>query len=260
MKDKRYALLDTDFISKAHLSQKNGDEHLIDIVLQMPDYEFFCHEQIVLELSRHNIGDSPQWLSKRIDEGKIHCYSDKDILTTLCQFFGSSAKRQYTNMLEIACEAFEGDSFLRDYSEMQSISDEMENELFLQKLVLCDQAIGEGNSMGEKKSYILLQLLMYLNPGKVCVFCSDDGNARRGAIALTDPRNDDEQILCISILSLYQYLHETMGYEKAVLEPYFDTYEAFCKSAKQTTFRVYEATTVPRMTRVPCRQVFNEIF
>jgi hypothetical protein len=46
MKEKKYALLDTDFISKTHLIRKDEDNKLIDKMLQLPDYELYCHEQI----------------------------------------------------------------------------------------------------------------------------------------------------------------------------------------------------------------------
>ena len=44
---KRYALLDTDFISKTYSVQDDGGNHLIDRVMELPEYEFFCHAQIV---------------------------------------------------------------------------------------------------------------------------------------------------------------------------------------------------------------------
>ena len=40
---KRYALLDTDFISKTHFVQDDDGNHLIDQVMKLPGYEFFCH-------------------------------------------------------------------------------------------------------------------------------------------------------------------------------------------------------------------------
>lgn len=62
---KRYALLDTDFISKTHSVQDDGGNHLIDRVMELPEYEFFCHAQIVTELNRYN-ADAPIWLSEKI--------------------------------------------------------------------------------------------------------------------------------------------------------------------------------------------------
>lgn len=42
--DKKYALLDTDFLYKSHLARNAENHTLIDFVMEFPDYEFFCHE------------------------------------------------------------------------------------------------------------------------------------------------------------------------------------------------------------------------
>ena len=49
---KRYALLDTDFISKTHSVQDDGGNHLIDRVMELPEYEFF----VMHKSSRNLIG------------------------------------------------------------------------------------------------------------------------------------------------------------------------------------------------------------
>lgn len=67
---KRYALLGTDFISKTHSVQDDGGNHLIDRVMELPEYEFFCHAQIVTELNRYN-ADAPIWLREKIGAQKI---------------------------------------------------------------------------------------------------------------------------------------------------------------------------------------------
>lgn len=54
---KRYALLDTDFVSKTHSVQDDGGNHLLDRVMELPGYEFFCHAQIVTELNQYNADD-----------------------------------------------------------------------------------------------------------------------------------------------------------------------------------------------------------
>ena len=46
MKMEKYALLDTDFISKTHFIQGNTEKSLSDLVVEMPGYCFFCHSQI----------------------------------------------------------------------------------------------------------------------------------------------------------------------------------------------------------------------
>ena len=54
MANEKYALLDTDFISKMHLIRKDDQNKLIDKIMVMPNYTFYCHEQISVELLRHN--------------------------------------------------------------------------------------------------------------------------------------------------------------------------------------------------------------
>ena len=79
---KRYALLDTDFISKTYSVQDDGGNHLIDRVMELPEYEFFCHAQIVTELNRYN-ADTPIWLSEKVGAQKIKSYTDQEILESL---------------------------------------------------------------------------------------------------------------------------------------------------------------------------------
>ena len=40
----KYALLDTDFLSKTHTIRLDDENHLIDYIISMPDYFFCCHE------------------------------------------------------------------------------------------------------------------------------------------------------------------------------------------------------------------------
>ena len=66
----KYALLDTDFISKTYAVRIDDDNHLIDRVLEMPEYSFVCHEQTVVELNRHN-SRAPVWMEQIISSGVI---------------------------------------------------------------------------------------------------------------------------------------------------------------------------------------------
>ena len=54
MANEKYALLDTDFISKMHLIRKDDRNKLIDKIMAMPNYTFYCHDQINDEILRHN--------------------------------------------------------------------------------------------------------------------------------------------------------------------------------------------------------------
>ena len=57
MTKEKYALLDTDFISKTHLIRKDNENRMIDRIIEMPGYQFYCHEQIRNELGRNTIGN-----------------------------------------------------------------------------------------------------------------------------------------------------------------------------------------------------------
>lgn len=61
--DKKYALLDTDFLYKSHLARNAKNHTLTDFVPEFAEYEFFCHEMIKKELSRHELNPDPNpWL------------------------------------------------------------------------------------------------------------------------------------------------------------------------------------------------------
>ena len=79
MTKKKCALLDTDFISKLHITRKDDENRLIDRVLELPDYQFVCHEQIAIELGRHNAAAN-RWLQRKITEGAIQKFSDGDLV------------------------------------------------------------------------------------------------------------------------------------------------------------------------------------
>ena len=57
--EKKYALLDTDFLYKAHLARNTENHTLADFVMAFQDYEFFCHEMIKEELTRHEMIPDP---------------------------------------------------------------------------------------------------------------------------------------------------------------------------------------------------------
>ena len=95
MTKEKYALLDTDFISKTHLIRKDDQNKMIDRIMEMQGYQFFCHEQIKIELKRHNIGNSPAWLEAKIIDGSVHCMSDEEILDELYSIYSNSAVVMY---------------------------------------------------------------------------------------------------------------------------------------------------------------------
>ena len=152
-----------------------------------------------------------------------------------------------------SCEAFEEGYFEKHFAPLIALPAGTANAVFLQTLENCDAAIGEQQSLGEKKSLVLLQLLQFLFPSKVYVFCSDDGGARKGVVSIGG-------VHCLNVLSLFYRLRE-LGYEKSVAEPYFDAYEAFVtRTGSQTTFKVWRMLSSSQRCRVACRQVFDDIY
>ena len=156
---KRYALLDTDFISKTHSVQDDGGNHLIDRVMELPEYEFFCHAQIVTELNRYN-ADAPIWLSEKIGAQKIKSYTDQEILESLSLVRGPLACATYTQMLKLACDAFSKDYFSEHYRALEEADyAAISREDYLKELERLDIEVGKKNNLGEIKSFVLLQVL-----------------------------------------------------------------------------------------------------
>ena len=105
MADMKYALLDTDFISKMHLIRKDEQNRLIDKIMSMPNYTFYCHKQISVELLRHNIAGAPEWFETKVMEKAICMYDDRMILDELFEIYGNLAISAYAEMLKTTCDA-----------------------------------------------------------------------------------------------------------------------------------------------------------
>lgn len=112
----KYALLDTDFISKTHTVRIDDNDHLIDRILEMPEYVFFCHEQTVVELSRHN-SYAPEWLKKKIEEKIILCYTDEQIKQTLVRVVEATEVKR---MQRITCEQALYDIFADKFIKLKN--------------------------------------------------------------------------------------------------------------------------------------------
>lgn len=157
-------------------------------------------------------------------------------------------------MLKDACDAFSKSYFKEHYQTLENFDIVTSTKQdYLETLQKADDEIGKHNSLGEIKSYVLLQLLSLLKGEQVYVFCSDDKAARNGAISFNNVR-------CISALSAFLRLKKEISWTFDAAEPYINSYVQFCKEHNQQTFRVMEASDVPRMQRVPCKQALEEIF
>lgn len=252
MEKKKIALLDTDFVFKTHISQSVADR-LIDKVLLLPGYDFYCHSQVVTELGRHT-QDAFQWLQRKIQNHAICCYTDEMILDELEKSYGTACCNWYANFLEKACDAFGDDHFANYYSSLQGLDyAKISKSEFLNEVSNADDNVGRQNSLGEIKTYILLQTLDILNGENIYMFCSDDQRARIGITQFDNVR-------CVSVLSVFLKLKNEIGLTKDLAEPYRNSWLAFCTEHNQVTFRVLVANEKRRFCKVPCAQVLNEIY
>ena len=70
--DKKYALLDTDFLYKSHLARNANNHTLTDFVIEFSEYEFFCKDaKFDKQYLEGKYGADP-YLKKIIDWGKIN--------------------------------------------------------------------------------------------------------------------------------------------------------------------------------------------
>ena len=61
--EKKYALLDTDFIVRKIIAKKNENDHLIDKLLEFDDYNFVCHEKVLEKISAYSCFGEAEWLT-----------------------------------------------------------------------------------------------------------------------------------------------------------------------------------------------------
>ncbi len=251
----KYALLDTDFISKTYAVRIDDDNHLIDRVLEMPGYSFVCHEQTEEELYRYN-SLAPAWLEKKIKNGNIDRYTDERILSEMSGVFARIAPYQFTNMLRTACDAFDSAYFSEHYADLENLNyTELSIKDYLTKLHTLDSRIGQGKNLGEIKAYVLLQWLSIQYGEQLFYFCSDDKDARNGILAV-----EDLDVRCITLVSIYQRLHVECSCTEETEKTYIDAVHRFFNESGQENIRVIEAGKVGRFLRVPCEQVLKEIY
>lgn len=254
MTNKRYALLDTDFISKTHLICKDDQNKLIDKIMAMPNYLFYCHKQILTELVRHDAEGILKWFESEIASESICMYDDERILDELSEAYGDLAISAYVELLKNACDAYKIGFFEEKFNFLSQIDClHINKEEFLKVLQVDCYAIGEGQNLGELKSYVLLQVLQFRLGEQIYVFCSDDKNARNGVVSIGGAR-------CISVLSSFVRLKKEIGFTKEQAQPYIDSYLKDCLSKDQKTFRIQDTSKERRMCKVPCEQVFDDIF
>lgn len=252
---RKLAILDTDFLSKGLAIQADEKNHLIHRVLDLSGYSFVCHEQTVLELSKH-LPSVSAWLEVSIRNGIIIKYTDEQIISEMEKFYFHNSLLLYTSLLKNACEAMDKNYFTKHFGELNKIDyTKISNRTYLTVLKRLDQKIEAGNSLGEIKEYLLIQWLKIRGDTSIVYFCSDDKKARNGILALENPN-----VQCISIISCFLWLKENKVLSKQSAQPYIQSALLYFQKSNQTSIRVVEASSVGRYIRIPIRKIFELIF
>ena len=178
----KYAILDTDFISKANIIKAEASV-LADEVLEFPDYQFFCHQKMKEELGEHGTGEAQLWLERKIASGEITCYSDEQIITEMREKLHGFCYDYYRSFLKQGCSLFDAGFYARYFMPLDEwLEKEKDNaEAFLAVLCSCEDEIGHQKSYGEVKAFVLVQVLRLLYGMEAYIFCSTTSEPDRGS-------------------------------------------------------------------------------
>lgn len=212
------ALLDTDYISKTITVTDNGTTTLLDVILSLENYDFYCHEQIRKEIERHST-EMAEWLDKQISCRKLCLYTDEDILMLTGDLdHDITTCLRYLEYYRKACEAT-GSTLFDKYSAYLDFKTYDRDE-FIEMIQNFDKQFSRGNGLGEIKTFILAQALNESEiERKLYVFRSNDRNARTGAVNITPG------IRCVSLLSAFQWLKNEISWsednaEQFIVKPF----------------------------------------
>lgn len=255
MANEKYALLDTDFISKLHITRKDDKNRMIERIMELPGFCFCVHEQITIEIERHN-STASVWLAEHIENGCIYKFSDEKLLALLKCQFGILGYHLYLNMLQNSCEIFSKGFYKKYYSVLDAMLNdtvsEAVEESFLQKLSECDETVGIDNNLGEIKTYTMSQILEKAGIGKIYVFCSDDRKARAG-IAANTPMN------CVSAISAFYLTRKYLDMEKEEAKLYFDSW-MYLHRERQTEFKLYNNKPGKQLIKMDGYKILDGIY
>ncbi|MCD8076726.1 MAG: hypothetical protein LUF27_17205 [Lachnospiraceae bacterium] len=253
MNEKKYAILDTDFVSKSNIIMIDEGHVLADRVLEFPEYSFSCHEMLVEELNRHGTRKSQSWLEDKIINGVIEKYTDEDILNLLFVEVGEECYSIYLRFLKTSCDIYEKNYFEEKYASLVALlNNSIAKQDFLDELKKCDDKIGVHQSLGEKKAYVLLQTLRFTKGNNVFFFCSDDFGARCAMAYVAC-------IPCISVVAIFMKL-KNMGVTKSEAAPYFQSYIEWCNRHKQTQLYVWKINGAKRRVKWDLQDVFDGLY
>ena len=252
----KYAILDTDFVSKANII-KTESHVLADEVLAFSGYSFFCHQKMKEELEDHGGREAQVWLENKIESGEIVCYSDDKILSEMNRYIHNSCFSYYRSFLKQGCDIFSAEFYNQYFTPLDEMMDsgEYDQERFLAVLHSCENQIGHQKSYGEIKAYVLVQTIKLLYNTEAYIFCSDDFGARRGFA-------NSAQIPCISILSVFLKLR-LLGRMMEEVEPYFQSFLHWCfdRENPQTHVKIWLFKDgSDKREKVPLETVLHDIY
>lgn len=230
----KYAILDTDFVSKANII-KTDDRVLADEVLAFSGYRFFCHHKMTEELDDHGTNEAKAWLQEQINSGRIICYDDERILKELEAGVGTFCFSYYQSYLKTGCGMVGSDFYNRYFTGIDEWIDAGSADMgaFLSLLQSCESEIGHQKSYGEVKAFVLLQTIRFLYGTEAFIFCSDDRIARQGFVGMA-------LVPCISIMSAFIKLW-LMGKPYDEMKVLYQSFVDWCLNRKepQTMVKVW---------------------
>lgn len=252
----KYAILDTDFVSKANII-KTETHVLGDEVLDFPGYCFFCHQKMKEELADHGTRPALEWLDRMIEQGRITCYSDEQIIQGMKKQVADYCFLYYRSFLKRGCNLFNADYYGQYFMPIDEFFDSniRDSGSFLSRLQSCEEQIGHQRSYGEVKAFILTQVLKLLFDVDTYIFCSDDFGARQGFA-------NGAQIPCISIPCVFLKLKAT-GKSIEEVRPYYESFVRWCTEREnpQTQVRVWEYTSgADKRIKVPLVSLLEDIY
>lgn len=253
---RKYAILDTDFVSKANIIKTEG-RVLADEVFAFPGYSFWCHQKMKEELGDHGTRTAQIWLENKIEAGKIRCYSDDQILSEMNRNVSDACFSYYRTFLKQGCGLFDSEFYDRYFLPLDDLMNAgvFDRETFLAVLQSCENQIGHQKSYGEIKSFVLSQAIKFVYGIDVCIFCSDDFGARRGFANVA-------QIPCISILSVFLKLR-IIGQKIEEVDPFFQSFLHWCSDRKnpQTHVKVWIFENgSDKRKKVPIESILPDIY
>lgn len=252
----RYAILDTDFVSKANII-KSRNRVLADEVLEFPDYRFYCHQKMRLELADHGTRDSQLWLNRKIAEGVVQCYDDEQIIEKLREAVGNHCYAYYQSYLMTGCNMIRSDFYSEYFLQLDEYLTQgnCDESGFLDTLKNCESLISHQKSYGEVKAFVLLKAISFVYSVEAFIFCSDDFDARRSYA-------NSAAIPCISILSVFHKLWLLKRPFEEV-QPYYQSFIDWCinREEPQINVKVWRFSKGSnKREKVPIKNILTDIY